>query len=165
MAVQNQDTKVAVSVSEMARMVGLSRARLYQLQNTGAFPKPTYDHESGRPYYDERQQVIRLDVRRTNCGCDGRPILFYARRATTLPPTPAARKTTESKTHSDVHDKQSDVLEAVKALGLAAATMGQVGAALAGAYPTGIEGIDEGEVIRSVFLLIKRQDRSDNLRR
>ena len=36
----NEPTKVAVSVAEMARMVGLSRARFYQLRRAGVFPTP-----------------------------------------------------------------------------------------------------------------------------
>ena len=45
-----------------------------------AFPEPSRDDETGRPFYDEEQQVVCLEVRRRNCGVDGKPILFYARR-------------------------------------------------------------------------------------
>jgi hypothetical protein len=63
MAVENPQRKVAVSVSEMARLVGLSRARFYQLIGTGTFPAPSYDPGSGRPYYDhEQQQAVRHPV-------------------------------------------------------------------------------------------------------
>ena len=43
------------SVSEMARMVGLSRQRFYQLQGT-AFPEPLRDSGTNRPFYDEELQ-------------------------------------------------------------------------------------------------------------
>ena len=74
------ETKAAVTVAEMARMVGLSRARFYQLMGT-AFPSPVYDVATRRPHFDEDQQKDCLEVRRRNCGIDGKPILFYCRRA------------------------------------------------------------------------------------
>ena len=37
------ETKAAVTVAEMARMFGMSRARFYQLQKAGVFPTPVYD--------------------------------------------------------------------------------------------------------------------------
>ena len=43
-------TKVAVSVAEMAMMVGLSRVRFYQLVDAGVFPRPERHAETGRPY-------------------------------------------------------------------------------------------------------------------
>jgi hypothetical protein len=52
-------TKTVVSVSEMAAMVGLSRARFYQLQGT-AFPIPVYDVATRRPVYTEDMQMVCL---------------------------------------------------------------------------------------------------------
>src|SRR4051794_40754034 len=74
----SDETKAVVTVSEMARMVGLSRARFYQLQKAGVFPEPVY--QAGRPVYTEEQQNICLEVRRKNRGVTGEPVLFYARR-------------------------------------------------------------------------------------
>ena len=73
------EAKQAVTITEMARMVGLSRARFYQLIGT-AFPYPVYNASTRRPFFNEALQKVCLDVRRKNCGIDGKPILFYARR-------------------------------------------------------------------------------------
>ena len=70
--------KKAVTVAEMAKMVGLSRARFYQLVGT-SFPFPIYDLATRRPFYPVALQEICLDVRRQNCGIDGKPILFHRR--------------------------------------------------------------------------------------
>ena len=75
---QQVETKAAVSVAEMARMMGLSRARFYQLTKAGAFPPPVYHLLTRRPIYPEELQLVCLDVRRRNCGIDGKPILFCA---------------------------------------------------------------------------------------
>lgn len=47
----NEPTKVAVSISEMARMVGLSRQRFHHLKGT-TFPEPMRDPEYNRPLYE-----------------------------------------------------------------------------------------------------------------
>src|SRR5471030_1670642 len=73
------ETKAVVTVSEMARMCGLSRARFYQLQHAGVFPSPLYDVSTRRPFYVEELQKVCLEVRRRNCGINGKPVLFYAR--------------------------------------------------------------------------------------
>ena len=65
------EIKQAVTVSEMARMVGLSRARFYQLIGS-AFPFPVYNVSTKRPFFDESLQTICLEVRRRNCGIDGK---------------------------------------------------------------------------------------------
>jgi hypothetical protein len=55
-------TKAVVTVSEMARMVGLSRARFYQLVEAGVFPPPVYCVSTRRPMYVEELQTICLTV-------------------------------------------------------------------------------------------------------
>ena len=84
------ETKAVVTVSEMARMCGLSRARFYQLQKAGVFPAPVY--RAGRPVYTEDQQQVCLEVRRKNRGVNGVPVLFYARRRPIMAPTKKAPK-------------------------------------------------------------------------
>jgi hypothetical protein len=137
------ETKTAVSVAEMSRMVGLSRARFYQLMGS-AFPWPLYDVETRRPYYDEEAQKLCLEVRRRNCGIDGKPILFYARHA---PTKPAARK-------PRVQKLNIELLEGLKSLGLVVTSV-QVEAAIKMLFPKGIDHVDQGEVIRSIFIHLK----------
>lgn len=154
----NVETKAAVTVAEMARMVGLSRSRLYQLLGS-AFPEPSRDVQ-GRPFFDEDQQRRCLEVRRRNCGIDGKPILFYAARLNGTTTTK-----TKPKSRSTAATKHGELVEAVRALGLTSITTAQVDHAMKQLYPHGAEGIDLGEVIRSVFLSIKRQNSTDNVER
>ena len=62
------EVKAGVSVSDMARTVGLSRQRFHQLVKEGVFPQPLLDEATGRPYYDESGQTQCLEVRHRNCG-------------------------------------------------------------------------------------------------
>jgi hypothetical protein len=146
-------TKVAVSVAEMARMVGLSRARFYQLMEAGVFPRPERHAETGRPFYSEAQQQVVLDVRRRNCGVNGKPVLFYARRLPASPTPARSQKGTEKPRPKA--DADAGLVDALKALGLRAVTPSQVAAAVAELYPSGTAGVGEGEVVRAVFLHLK----------
>jgi hypothetical protein len=149
-----QETKAVVSVSEMARMVGLSRQRFHQLMQAGVFPPP--QRHEGRPFYDEPTQQQCLEVRRRNCGANGQVVLFYShRQATPIKPTKV----------SPAPSPHPDLLDGLKALGLAAVTAADVGAAVKTLFPQGIEGVEEGEVIKGVFLYLNTRPTSTNVRR
>jgi len=151
MTSQNQvETKAAVSVSCMAKMVGLSRQRFAQLQGT-TFPWPLYDVATRRPFYPEDLQKICLEVRRRNWGIDGRPVLFYAPRATITASTP---KKVAPKKNKNV----TALVDGLNALGLTTATAAQVESITTELYPDGTASIDQGEVLRAVFLHIRSKN-------
>ena len=138
--------KKAISVTEMSKDLGLSRARFYQLLNQGILPPPLYSKETKRPYYDLDLQKICLEVRRTNCGINGKPILFYsARRPVTPKAKPKAGK------------KHAELIEALCNLGLGGVTSDQADAAIKTCFPSGTTGVDQGEIIRAVFVFLKCQ--------
>jgi hypothetical protein len=141
--------KAAVSVTEMARLLNLSRARFYQLVGAGVFPAPSRNADTGRPFYSEEGQRACLEVRRRNVGSNGKPVVFYARRRSADRPTAASRRKA---------GQHGDLIAALESLGLASVTEAQVSKALAEAFPAGTGGVGEAEVIRAVFLRI-RQDR------
>jgi hypothetical protein len=157
MSVQIQ-TKTVVSVAEMARMCGLSRARFYQLVNEGVFPSPLYRIETKRPFFNQDMQEVCLEVRRHNCGLNGRPVLFYARRLGV--PMLKAKTTPPKNSH-----KHADLIEGLRLLGLTTVTAAQVEGALERCMPNGKSGLDDETVLRSVFLHLKRQNSSDNVGR
>src|SRR5687768_1003504 len=101
------ETKVAVTVAEMARMVGLSRSRFYELVEAGVFPPPVYCVTTRRPLYPEELQRTCLEVRRRNCGVNGRPVLFYSRGHRTPAPAVELLKPTvgpKPTSHADLID-------------------------------------------------------------
>ena len=155
MSVQVQ-TKAVVSVAEMARMCGLSRARFYQLVNEGVFPQPLYRVETRRPFFTQEMQETCLEVRRRNCGINGKPVLFYARRITT--PIVKTNKTPPKNSH-----KHADLIEGLRALGLTIVRPADIDAAIKKHFPNGKSGVDDETVLRTVFLHLKRQNSSDNV--
>jgi hypothetical protein len=146
-----EETKAVVTVSEMARMVGLSRARFYQLVRDGVFPQPAYD--KGRPVYTDEMQQVVLEVRRRNRGIDGRPVLFYARRRAIQPSKRMKRADPLPAKNKDI----PALLDGLNALGLTTATAAQVLKISQELFPQGTKGLDQAEVLRAVFLHLKRK--------
>jgi hypothetical protein len=153
------ETKAAVSCSEMARMVGLSRQRFAQLQGT-TFPWPLYDVATRRPFYPEDLQKVCLEVRRRNWGIDNRPVLFYAPRIPS-PSAPTARKPKRvaMKRNKDI----AALLDGLNGLGLTTATAAEVESVTGELYPQGSAGIDQGEVLRRVFLHIRSNNSAEKV--
>jgi hypothetical protein len=139
--------KAIVTVSEMARMVGLSRARFYELVRGGVFPAPSY--QAGRPVYTAEMQEVRLEVRKGHKGVNGEPVLFYARRR------PVHPTRTQAPRNKDV----ATLLEGLNALGLTTATAAQVEKVTTELFPNGTTGLDQGEVLKRVFLHLKQTHR------
>ena len=145
--------KQAVGVAEMARMVGLSRARFYQLLGS-AFPYPIYDVATKRPFYPPDLQEQCLDVRRRNCGIDGKPIVFHRRGREIAPASP---KRPRRKAAPD-DSRCREMVAGLRSLGLAGVGVEQVQAAL---KEMGVQG-NGSETLRAVFLHLKqRQDISE----
>jgi predicted DNA-binding transcriptional regulator AlpA len=159
-AANEPQAKAAVSVAEMARMVGLSRARFYQLIGT-TFPPPLYTEATRRPFYDEELQRVCLDVRRRNCGVDGKPVLFYSRRPLAAPVP--GRKPKKAAAAGD--DRHADLLDGLKGLGLVAVTAAHVAEAVKNLYPHGVPEDANGEVLRAVFLHLRRRNSGDKVGR
>ena len=65
-----------ISVSDMARAVGLSRASFHSHLQRGTFPSPKHNN-LGRPYYDKELQEQCLRIRKTGLGANGEPTIFY----------------------------------------------------------------------------------------
>jgi predicted DNA-binding transcriptional regulator AlpA len=150
----HEQTKAAVTVSEMARMVHLSRARFYQLMKEGVFPPPVYLVSSRRPVYVEDLQKVCLEVRRRNCGVNGKPVLFYSVRHPGIGQSRPTKRVTKAKPR----DQYPEITAAVQALGLSGVTGQQVGSAMKSLYPNGVNSHTQPEVIRSVFLHLQRQE-------
>jgi len=146
--------KKAVTVTEMAKMVKLTRARFYQLVGS-TFPFPIYDLATKRPYYPPELQEACLEVRRRNQGIDGKPILFHRRGRETAPANP---KPSRKKTSPD-DNRHQDLLAGLKSLGMAGVTAVQVEAALKELHVSDLEK-DQGSMLRAVFLHLKRRDTS-----
>lgn len=130
--------RAAVSVSEMAALCSLSRSRFHTLVREGVFPKPV---QGKRPHYTQELIQQCLDIRRTGIGANGQVVLFNRRagkkadRRRPDPPTP----------------EYPELVKSLRALKLTVSGEA-VAAAVRAVFPGGIEGVDQVEVVRKVFL-------------
>ena len=139
-------TKQIVSMTEIAKMVQLSRARFYQLLEQGFFPKPLHDERSKRPYYDLELQNKILESRQSGIGIDGSYMLFYSPRKNT--------GTTSSPKKKQVDPVVKELVETLQEMGLET-TVKQVEQGLSEIYPDGVGDQEQGVVIRDLFRHLK----------
>jgi hypothetical protein len=157
--------KAAVCIKEMAALVGLSRQRFMQLVKAGVFPAPLRDQPSGRPYYTDEMQATCLEVRRRNCGINGRVVMFYARRAAGSTTTRQTRPLRPVVPKPAASDRDTDITEGLHGLGLLSATTAQVANAVTDLFPQGMQVEDAGHVIRAIFLHLRGKNPAEKVGR
>lgn len=138
--------KPIVSIAEISQMVGLSRARWYQLVNSGFFPKPLIEERSKRPYYDQDLQQKCLEARATGIGADGSFLLFYSPRK--------SEKLSHSRKRKKVDPQIQELTDALQSMGLETAPQ-EVQQALSDLFPDGTEH-DQGLLIRELYRHLKQ---------
>lgn len=139
-----------MSISAMAREVGLSRSRFYTLISDGIFPQPVYLIRTRRPVYTPELQAACLEARRRGLGAvSGEPVVFYQRLSKSQQtPRPSRRK---PGTAPAVPPQVVRLIEGLRQLGLADPKPSAVSTALAEAYPDGVGDSDPGAVLAAVY--------------
>ena len=134
-------------------------------------PEPSRKPETGRPNYSREQQEQCLLVRRTNCGINGKPILFYAQslnRPTTVSRT--KKRTTRGQNISRERGRQAPTDPLIEELQQGLAQLGVTGVpeqeirrVLAETYPDGHANVPTATLLMTLFRSLKRQDSPDNV--
>ena len=140
MTIPDNPRKAVVSVTEMAKMLDLSRSRFYALIQAGIFPKPARHVSCKRPFFDADLQRKCLEIRKTGVGLLEKIAIFNQKRSRSAPPNPRPKQ-------QPVGEDHAEMVEALKSLGLTV-TGADVQAAIRELYPNGSAEIDQGEIIR-----------------
>jgi predicted DNA-binding transcriptional regulator AlpA len=135
--------RAAVSVSEMASLCQLSRSRFHTLVREGIFPPAVHPGDGKRPYYTQELIQQCLDIRRTGIGQNGQVVLFNRRTG-----KKAERKRPAARPASGEYAWLVESLRGLKLL----VTEEVAAAAVQAVFPGGIEGLEQIEVVRKVFL-------------
>lgn len=137
--------KAFITVSQMCELCQMSRSRWYDLTASGVFPKPMQHPSSKRPMYDRTLQERCLEIMRTGIGDNGLPVLWNRKPRRGGAPKPQRKVAQAEKAD------HADIADALKGLGLVVSAQA-VNDAVAALYPSGLAGLDQGDVIRKVFL-------------
>lgn len=152
----------AISVSAMARQVGLSRARFYDLIQDGFFVAPVCLIGNKRSVYFASMVERNMLAKQTGIGCNGEIRVFNvasssstsdeSSRGTTTPRTRRRRRvSTNSSQSNDADGLVQRLVHAQRQLGLTDVTTERVSQAVALVCPDGTADIAEADLIRAVY--------------
>ena len=155
--------KEIVSVAEMARMLSMSRSRFYQLVARGIFPAPMRHPQTGRPLYDRAGQERCLEIRQTNQGANGEPVLFYAKSSPVSGPLNLRNeKPSQRRLPAEPeHDHLAGLRNGLRQLGIETVTEVALRTAIQTCFPDGIGQASPEELLGTVFRQL-RQHPPDN---
>ena len=144
-----------LTVTGMARLLELSRSRVYQLIDQGVFIAPIYSEGSSKPFYTAEMAKVNLEVKRTHIGVNGRPVMFYASRNNNT------SSNSDTTTQANNGCENSQLIHFLKA-GLSSLEQKtvsdiQLKLAIDNCFPAGTENIEQGEILKAVFRYLKHQ--------
>jgi len=145
--------KAAVSITQMAKLLSMSRSRLYELIDQGIFFPPVYSVLDRRPFFPRDVQEANLRIRADQIGANGQFVIFYERQ-----PRQQSQSTTTatSRRQNNQSNVTSSLLQSLRSLGMADVTRPQIEQALAECFPNGTAETDESTVLRTVYRHLRR---------
>ena len=152
--ISKSNLKPICSVRELAEdILGLSRQHFYNLQRKGIFPQAVYDIRTKRPFFPISLQKICIEIRNSNIGYDGLPVLFYSPRK--QPANKSPRSSARKRTDGTVNQEHVELVEGLKAMGLVNVGTKDVEAALKVVCPEGVNQTDQGVILRGLYRYMK----------
>ena len=147
-----------INISTMAKLLNLSRSRLYQLVEQGVLLKPVYLLNNKRPVYTKEMAMRNIEVKNSNVGIHCEIVMFYSAR--TPMTSTKTKKATAKPTDKEIvsSDKHADMIDALESLGLEDISSLQIDSAIIKCFPDGTENISEDDILTEVFRYIKRQN-------
>ena len=143
-------------MTQMAKLLNLSRSRFYQLISEGVLLSPVYSLDKRRPFYTDEMASRNIEVKRTNIGVNKQICIFYSAKNKTTNTTPS--KTRMKAKKQSFQSRHDDLIDALEGLGLENITNNQIDTALSESFPDGIDNVENDEILKMLFLSIKRQN-------
>ena len=155
-----------VSVQNMAKLLHISRSRLYSLMDEGVFLKPVYSLNKKRPHFTREMALRNISAKKNNVGVNGSVVVFYSSNTTSIQKIDRSIKSkSKVKKTSPPPDKYAELKEGLETLGLTDISDPKIGTSLRQCFPNGTENVDEDEILTTVFRHIKCQNSRDNVER
>lgn len=155
----NNSLPEIISINQLCSLMGISRSRYYQILSEGLILPPTHS-DSQRPYFTKEMALRNLEVKKNNIGVNGKICIFYNSRDSPV----SSRKniTPKNENKKKPTDKYTDLIEGLSSLGIDEVSNSQIEKYIRKCFPNGVDNVDDGEVLRQVFCLIKAQNTTDN---
>lgn len=128
-----------VTFSEMSELLGISKTRLRDLIRDGIFPEPLRNASNNRPYFSHQLTEDCRQVIKTRVGVNGQPY------------TPNRKHKAKSGTTTNHRSRNDSLTVSLAGLGLNASAK-QIDEAM----KTLPKGLDEGEIVKQVFLRLRQ---------
>ena len=143
------ELKAICSVTELARILGFSRTRFYQLQKMGVFPMPVFCIRTKRPFYPMELQKKCIEIRETGVAYNGQPVLFYGEHKSR---NKASCELSEpEKSCNKNRQKYEELTNTLRRMGLSVSCKA-VKNAIDALFPEGLQQhSDEGQAVRDLF--------------
>lgn len=152
----NMNISEYINISTMAKLLNLSRSRLYQLIDQGILLKPVYLLNNKRPVYTREMAMRNIEVKNNNVGINSEIIMFYSARTTKTKPKKTVKKSTDQKIVSS--DKHADMIDALESLGLEKITTSQIDTAIRKCFKNGTDNISEDYILTEIFRYLNCQN-------
>lgn len=144
--------RAAVTVVQMSRMLGMSRASFHDHMKRGTFLPPVYAVATRRPFFTAEMQQRNLEARATQTGVNGEFVLFYDRQSVSQTAT-RPRRRSGSVTQLN---EAGDLRARLEGLGLMTLTDDMVLSARTECFPQGTAGVTDSDVLRVVYRHLRR---------
>ena len=145
-----------INISTMAKLLNLSRSRLYQLIDQGVLLKPVHLLNNKRPVYTREMAVRNIEVKNNNVGINGEIVMFYSARTTPNKLKKSVKKSIVQKVITS--DKHADMIDALESLGLENITASKIDSAIQKCFKNGTENISEDDILTEIFRYLKCQN-------
>ena len=160
---ENNSLPEIISINKLCSMMNISRSRYYQILSEGLILSPTYSPNSKRPYFTREMALRNLEVKKNNIGVNGKICIFYNVRYS--PVSSGNNNSPKKENKKKTTDKYEDIIEGLNCLGIENIKISEIEEAIKKSFPNGTDNVDEGEVLRAVFCVIKEQNTTDNVNR
>ena len=151
----NSHIPTALNISQMARLLNLSRSRFYQLLAENILLPPIYSLDTKRPFYTAQMAERNIEVKKNNVGVNGKVILFYTPKADFVQNrTRHSRRKTKAEAQPE-NANYAELIEGLESLGMEEISATQIRSALANCFPNGTDDVGFDEMLTAVFRHLK----------
>lgn len=155
MDTQGSYIPAVLNISQMARLLNLSRSRFYQLLSGNILLPPIYSLATKRPFYTQEMAERNIEVKKNNVGVNGKVILFYTPKTHFGQNCPKQkRRTTKSETKTD-NTQYEELVEGLESLGMEEISVSEVQSAVANCFPNGTDDVGYDEMLTAVFRYLR----------